>query len=307
MNVSNQTDPQPDTVPLSVVITSTHGWPEIAPCLAALKDQIADVGGEIIVVDRSGAGLPAAVEADCPLVEWVTVPSATVFALRAEGLRCARGAIIASTEDHCVPSTDWCRQILRAHADHPDTLVIAGAVENGSTTRLVDWANYFMALCAFAPPVRAQRQRAVPIANVSYKRACFDGMQRFSPGWLEFDFNVRALERDMAAIDNGMLVSHVHSHSIVDNMRGNYHNGRSTTGLASDAERSFGRYQRVRRSMRRAWSAFFGTFLLMHGKERYRRALIASAPWMSVLCLAHLTGEVAGIVWGAGRSPWLVD
>ena len=65
-------------------------------------------------------------------------------------------------------------------------------------------------------------------------------MQPFPPGWLEFDFTVRVLERDMAVVDNGMLVSHVHSHGVVDNMRGNYHNGRSTTGLASAAERPRG-------------------------------------------------------------------
>ena len=305
--MSNQTNPQPETVPLSVVITSTHGWPQIAPCLAALKDQIADVGGEIIVVDTSGAGLPVGVEGDYPLVDWITVPNATVFALRAEGLLCARGAIIASTEDHCVPAADWCRQILQAHEERPDTLVIAGAVDNGSTTRLVDWANYFMALCAFAPPARAQRQRAVPIANVSYKRACFKGMRHFPPGWLEFDFNVRVLERDMAAIDNRLLVHHVHSHSVAENVSGNYHNGRSTTGLASAEEQSLGRRLRVQRSVRRARSIFFDTFSLMRGKVRYRRALIASAPWIALLCLAHATGEVAGIVWGAGRSPWRVD
>lgn len=295
------------SLPLSVVVTSTHGWPEIKSCLSALNDQVAAVGGEVVVTDSSGNGLPEEYKSDYPTVRWISMPETPVFVLRGEAIQAAHGDIIASTEDHCVQASDWCESILRAHAERPDTLVIAGAVENGSTRYLIDWANYFMAFCGYAPPVRMQTRKAVPIANVSYKRRAFDDRTDFSPGWLDFDFHAQVLKQRLSEFDERIVVDHYHSHGLVGNVLGNYHNGRSTTGLAGPDALKVHPLRRIWKSISKVWDIVYDTLALMKGKSKYRRAVISSIPFIGLLSVAHVAGEIVGVVRGPGRSPYLVN
>lgn len=298
---------QPEKPVLSIVVTSTHGWPEIEPCLLALGDQVLDVGGEIVVTDSSGCDLPADFKSRFPAVRWIVLRGEPVFVLRGEAIRSSCGTIIASTEDHCVQAPDWCERILQAHSKYPDALAIAGAVENGSTQNLLDWANYFIAFCGNAPPVRSQSRKAVPIANVSYKCEVFDGVSDFSPGWLDFQVNARIREQGLSRFDEKILVTHYHSHGLVGNLLGNYHNGRSTTGLAAPDVVRKGRLQRLMKSVRKLWSIPRETFALMAGKPKYKRTMLLSSPFIVLLGSAHVWGEIMGVLRGPGHSPYLVD
>ena len=42
-------------------------------------------------------------------------------------------------------------------------------------------------------------------------------------------------------------------------------------------------------------------------ERKYRRPLILSIPYIGVLCLAHVAGEVMGVIRGPGQSPHFVD
>ena len=48
----------PTEVPLSVVIATTHPWPNSQECLEILLLQIAGIDAEILLADSSGIGLP---------------------------------------------------------------------------------------------------------------------------------------------------------------------------------------------------------------------------------------------------------
>ena len=115
------------TPELSVVIASVNGYPYLAECLLSLERQTARDRLEVIVVDRLADGTAERAEADFPLVRVLRASRArSVPQLRSEGLRAARGAVVAITEDHVVAPVGWAAAILDAHARYPCTAAIPG-------------------------------------------------------------------------------------------------------------------------------------------------------------------------------------
>jgi len=80
----------------------------------------------------------------------------------------AQGDIVALLEDHCAPGAGWYRAVLSGHALNQQ--VLGGAVENASTTRLVDWAVYLFEYSAYINPVPRGVVQQLPGNNVSYSR-----------------------------------------------------------------------------------------------------------------------------------------
>lgn len=90
---------------------------------------------------------------------------------RAAGLRVSRGRIVAMTEDHAVPASDWISCILEAHEQH--FLAIGGAVMNGSMTPL-NSAIYFCDFGRYGLPFESGRAAYVSDVNVAYKREALE-------------------------------------------------------------------------------------------------------------------------------------
>ena len=168
---TSQTTDSTKRLPLSIVVATTKPWPEIRACLDSLFLQAQRVGAEILVADGHGQGLPEMGKESYEGVMWLKDPGASVFGLRKFGMSHARGEIIAITEDHCRVAPNWCEQIIQAHKDYPDAAAIGGEVENGATTSLIDWANFFLVFAPFVAPIRnGPSERICLQANISYKR-----------------------------------------------------------------------------------------------------------------------------------------
>src|SRR5262245_30836690 len=191
---------------LSVVVASTQPWPALRPCLDALLPQIRGLGAELIVVDGNDHGLP---DSGVPAgVNWQRRPGASPYQLRAAGLAAARGAIVAVTEDHCVVRPDWCAQVLEAHQRWPRAAVIGGALENGATSTLLDWAGFFVAQSSFLPPLpTGEREHVSGQANVSYKAQVLP--ESFPAiGMVESHFQRQARARGEILVTDGRMVVH---------------------------------------------------------------------------------------------------
>jgi hypothetical protein len=91
---------------LSVLVATIRGWPDTRLPIDAIRDQVARVGGEIVVVDGSGRPAPGP-EVVGPDVRWISRPGESVFQLRSAGYDPCRGEIVAVTEDHCRPAAAW--------------------------------------------------------------------------------------------------------------------------------------------------------------------------------------------------------
>ena len=282
-----------ERITLSVVLATIEPWPDLANCLAVLEPQVAAVGGEIIVGDGHGEALDAAKASSSERLRWIRVPGASVFELRARGVEQARGEIIAMTEDHVIVGADWCAQILDAFARHPDADVVSGPVLNGSTDKLMDWANFLHTFGAFYPPVnRQQDERCPPVANIAFRREAI-GPGPIRAGWLELELNPRLFEQGRVHVSDSLTVTHVQSHGFWLTMRAHFDNGRSTTGLRP--------HSTVRR--RGPWTLFKSGVGVIGGTEKLTPAARASLPLMFVLSCCHACGEAVGVLAGPGQSP----
>ena len=293
---------------LSIVIATTHPWPEVRETLESLRDQAAAHGAEVLVVDGDGASIPENELRNHPNVRVLERRGASVFGLRALGLSRASGDIVAITEDHCRVAPDWCARILDAHREHPEAAAIGGAVENGATSTRIDWANFALVFSPFMPPIRNGESELIALqANISYKRRVIpEDMDRL--GMMEFLFNRELRGRGERLVAHGRtLVHHHQSHGIRRTCAAHFHNGRSIAGFR------LADLNGVERLARIGSTAVLPPFLLyltlrnVAGKGRLRDDILASAPLLLPLVVCHAAGELIGYIAGPGNSPNHLD
>jgi hypothetical protein len=292
------------SVPLSIVVGTSDPWPAVRDCLDRLSGQAKAVGAEIILAGSGPTALPEKVKRDYPGIRCLSVPDASVFALRARGAAMARGEVVAFTENHCLVWPDWCERMLSAHAEHPDAAAIGGGVLNGSTRRLIDWANYFMTFAPFLPPFPSQRlERIPPAANLSFKRRAIPSGS-LSPGSIEFVIEPRLCAERSIALDERILVEHVQSHSLWVTCTHHFHNGRTTAGLFGRVMSPEARRERMRRCRELPAQIVGMTQMALQNKQAFHHLMRASLPFIGLLARCHAVGELAGLLSrSAGRSP----
>jgi len=154
---------------VSLVIPSRRGGPSLVETVAAFAQE----GGaalEIVVPECVPDGSAARIMERWPAVRVLhfTEPR-TIPELRAAGLDAATAPIVAMTADACAPAPGWLEALRRAHAAGADA--VGGAVENGSTARLIDWAVFFCEYGRFMAPLAPAPADDLPGQNVSYVRA----------------------------------------------------------------------------------------------------------------------------------------
>jgi hypothetical protein len=289
---------------LSVVIATTKAWPEIKPCLDSLHDEAQTVGAEVLVGDGHGQGLPPNVAERYPEVKWVAWPGGSVFFLRELAMTQAIGDVVAVTEDHCTVTPGWCERILMAHHHHPEAAAIGGVVENGATTRLIDWANFLIVFGPFTAPIETGRQPAISLqANISYKRRVVP--QKMSQlGMMEFLFNRQLHEQGETLIaDDRLIVSHNQTWGFWRTFAAHFHNGRSIAGFRLQ------RMSWMERLMRIGGCAILPVYLLwvtqgpVMRKRRLLKPALASLPLTALMVTCHAAGEFVGYILGPGNSP----
>ncbi len=101
---------------LSVIICTHERADDLERCLAALARQTVPAG-EVIVVDNAPRGDGARAAAERAGVRYVVEPRAGLDRARNAGVRAARGALLAFTDDDAVPAPDWVEVLLECLAD----------------------------------------------------------------------------------------------------------------------------------------------------------------------------------------------
>ena len=293
-----------DRLPLSVMVATIQGWPDARLPVDATREQVARVGGEIVVLDGSGRPAPGS-DAVGPDVRWISRPGESVFQMRAVGYDACRGEIVAVTEDHCQPANDWVERILAAHAEHPDAIAIGGVVDNGSTDHAIDWATFIVTQGPFIAPIpNGPSDRIAGAATTSFKRAVLDRRPDHGPlGVIElFDTSEMRRPGDILVNDDSIRVSHHQSMGLGGTAASQFHNGRTIAGFRrramtrGDWLRIIGfpilPLYRTARTVRIAWS-----------KRLPRSVVVTTIPLMAYLHYAQASGEVIGYVAGPGTSP----
>lgn len=290
-------------LPISVIVATIEPWPAVQSCLDRLMPQVQHVGGELILADGTpgGRGVPPADAEAYANVRTVTAPGASIFALRARGVAVARGNYLSFTEDHCVPDLHWIGRVLDAHRAHPDALMISGAVLNGSSDGLVDWANFLMTFAEFLPPLPARPLlRVPPMGNCSFRRSVRPA-DTPPEGWMELVLAPTLMRDGRVHIDERIIVSHVQPKYLMSALTMHFHNGRSCAGLALPHMAVRDRRARLRRIPALPWYLYASVSASLTGRTIPRRARL-SLPVVGLLCAAHATGECVGLLWGEGTS-----
>ena len=91
---------------------------------------------------------------------------------RSAGLAAARGEVVALTDEHARPRTDWCARIVALHAAAPHA-AIGGAIEN-ERDRALNWALFFYDAGRYQNPLDDGPAIFVSDLNVAYKRAALE-------------------------------------------------------------------------------------------------------------------------------------
>ncbi|HJU74406.1 MAG TPA: glycosyltransferase [Gemmatimonadaceae bacterium] len=158
---------------LSVVIVVFAGGRSVLAPLESLQQQTIGTSAEVIVVAASDK-LADDVRHDIGEFAKVVVGPAGAHPahLRSLGVRAARGRIIACTEDHCVPASDWCAKIIAAH--EADAQVIGGAIQKLTPDHAIAWAAYLLEYGRYMPPISSGTVAYLSDCNVSYKRRALE-------------------------------------------------------------------------------------------------------------------------------------
>lgn len=290
---------------LSVVIATTEGWPYVAEVLESVREQAESVGAEIVIADGSGRPEPAVHEIGTA-TRWLVVDENSVFALFRRGLSAAQGNLVATTEDHCIVRAGWCAAILNAHAQHPEAAAIGGAIENGSTGSLLDWASFFITQGLHLSPLGQREVRATTNeANLSLKRWAVERIGDSQGLGFMAILELRRLAGEGATlrVDDRMVVDHFQEIGFRATSAIHFHNGRTIAG-----------FRRAVGMSAEDWLRMFGALLLplvrtyragrtVWAKGRLRRTLIVSLPLMLWLDVCQGAGHLVGYAAGPGDSP----
>jgi len=288
---------------ISVVIASVNGLPWIDPCLAALEEQRRAFDAEVIVVDCCRNGTAEHIRRNFPEVrllhfsERLGIPE-----LRAIGMSHASGDIIAIIKDHCIVSDNWLGEILREHK--LGYLAVGGAIENGATSRITDWAVYFCEYSWTMLPLPHGEVDAITGANVSYKREALDLVtQSIKRDYWEYFLQEELRKAGVKFLSAPAIVAqHKKEFGYVYFLSQRFH-----------YSRSFAAMRRTRISTARRLYYVLSTPLLpglvmwrigqqVFRKKRHYKEFLLALPLLLTFLVSYAVGEFVGYLFGPGRS-----
>lgn len=292
-------------ISITALIPTIRGWPAARPALEHLVRQTLDAGGEVLVVDGAAAPPPADEIAQLGAgVRWLSMPGQSVFQLRLAGYRAARGDVVAVTEDHCHVAPDWIEKMMNAHRRHPDAGAVGGAVLNGTDSKIVDWAAFFLTQGPHMPPLQTGvAERISGPANVSYKSRVLRRLGGDEEqGVIDFLELPAALAGEDLVADDSIRVLHHQSQGFWRTSLAEFDNGRTIAGYRR-RQMSRGDWLRILASPALPMYRSIRALRIVSRKQRPARMLLKAAPvhvWFQYTAMA---GELLGYATGPGGSP----
>ena len=220
------------------------------------------------------------------------------MALRAAACSAATGDIVAITEDHCLPHQSWYATILKTFAENPNSVVIGGAVINGTDRTIIDRASFLTIFAQFSPT--GLSAPAPSISNLAIRRNWLPW--QIEPGWLEFEFlPVLTALPGCIRMTKDLIVTHEKSQRPWSTFCVHFHNGRLAGARRLEAGRT-----NLPGALSTACSVASGHlrqsyFAIRRSGSSRRRAVEQLIP-SGTLMITHVLGLAVGLVWGVGSS-----
>ena len=288
---------------LSVVVPSVNGFDDLAGTLEALEQQRRDVNLEVLVVDRLGAALRQSVRDRFPAVRIIEVaPDATIPDMRAAAFRAALAPSVAVLEDHVIVPEGWASAMLRAQT--PSTPVVAGAVENAATDRLVDWAAYLCEYSHCTPPLPAGPAEWLTGNNVVDPKELLDRYRAVTESGAGENRLHDAFKADGIVLTcrPEIVVGHKMHYSFGLYMSQRYLYSRSYAGARAEGASFAKKVMMGTASLALPPLLFWRTVSRIRAKGRHQRELVRSLPLLALFVVAWAAGEAMGYLAGSGNS-----
>ena len=285
---------------LSVVIASVNGFPYLGRCLESLERRAP--GAEVIVADWTDQQTRRRVSERWPSVRLLSFDEPmAVPELRAAGIAAARAPHVAVIEDHCVVRDGWAARISAAHGRGHS--VVGGAVRNGATRRLRDWAAFFCEYSEHMEPIPEGPTTSLTGMNVSYDRRAIETMSPLlDEGRWETWLHPHLVENGIGLhAEADMALEHVKDFGFREFVSQRYHYARSHAGMRN---RELG----AKRAIYVLGSPALVPLLYariarnIFGKRRHRGRFVAATPLVLVYLSVWSFGEAVGYAFGGGRS-----
>ena len=287
----------------SIIIASVNGFPFIHECLASLEDQRGNFEAEIIVVDSTDEKTREQIVRKFPTVKLIELEGRPgIPEMRAIGMQAGSGDYLVITEDHCIVPRNWLEEINRAHM--AGYAVVGGGVENGSCSRLVDWAVFLCEYSNFMPPVEAGEVEFLAGNNVSYSRSVISQVdEQVRTDFWEY-FLQAELKRQGVKFLSVPAVEIIHKKEF-----GFFY----FLAQRFHYSRSFAAMRRKRSTVSRQLiylaympvSVFHLTWRIITNvrrKGKHQRELLLSFPFLAMFMCSYAFGELVGQLFGSGNS-----
>jgi hypothetical protein len=291
--------PPTGAIDLSVVVVVQVNKAHLDRCLEALTHSETSGNFEVIIPLDESLSRMARFEARYPAWHFVRNPGIrSPGQLRSDGIRAARGRLVALTEDRCIPATDWVQRILDAHAATP--LAIGGIVDKARPDEPLNWSAYFLDHLHYMPPVARGRTLALSALNASYK---LEALHAIADAWRD-GFAVNVVNGTLAArggtvwLSPDIRVYQRHDQELEQALWERYSHGRrisSARGAALPPAR------RIARALPAPALPFLRIARLLPVLLRKRRRgwqFLAALPGIALLAGAAAWGELLGLTTG---------
>jgi hypothetical protein len=285
---------------LSVVIASVNGFPYLGRCLDSLERRAPDA--EVIVADWTDPDTRRQVSDRWPQVKLLSFDEPmAVPELRAAGIAQARAPYVAVIEDHCVVRDGWAGRIRAAH-DRGHS-VVGGAVRNGATRRLRDWAAFFCEYSEHMEPLPPGPTSSLTGMNVSYDRRAIEAMAPLlEEGRWETWLHPYLLEQGIGLhSESDMTLEHLKDFGFREFVSQRYHYARSHAGMRNE-ELGAKRLMYVLGSPALVPLLYVRIARNVFRKRRHRARFAAATPLVLVYLAVWSFGEAVGYAFGGGRS-----
>jgi predicted dehydrogenase len=292
---------------LSVVLVAVAGYDIIQRTVNHLRRQTIADRIELLVMspDPERIAFPPDVAADFYDVRIVDIGTQRhLGAVRAEGIRQARAAYVAISEDHCFPNDVWAELIVAEHDAGAD--VVGPRIVNCNPGTATSWSAYLIAYAPWICGDEPQAMNVLPGHNSSYRRAAMLPFGReldllmsseVIAHWALYDRGAKLVWQPQACCRH---VNVTRAWSLAASM---FHHGRN-----------FGAARTPYMSTGRRWIHVLAAPLVPAVRVYRAWPMLAAniPPHISrtkVLCdfalaaIASTAGETLGMALGAGRSP----
>ncbi|MEM7541686.1 MAG: glycosyltransferase [Pseudomonadota bacterium] len=201
-------------VKVTVIIALERAGANLAEILNVL-DLKRHPEAEVIVVHTGEAEINHDTEG--PQLAYLLAPrGARIPHLWREGIRAARGALVATTTAHCIPSGKWLSQLTELGVDE-NRVGVGGSIENPDHAPALSWAIYLQRYGHYTPDHAQQNEtRDIAADNAVYWRAAIAAHEDLlAEGFWEPSFHARFFaNKQTLAYEPALTVIHENRYSL---------------------------------------------------------------------------------------------